>query len=180
MPAKSPIRLTIALDENSFQLVEKLTKEAGTSRSELMRRALKFYAENKHVIKGKDKRVDLYVDMLAGGEHIVLDLDHWLLLLDLVDSSPKREKFWQGCKAVAKAHAEQLPSKIRTPEELLERLAACNFFRLIKNSDKEFTLVLTSEITKKFVKTTIEDFMDLIGFKAEVKEDLAKLRVKIV
>lgn len=180
MTAKSPIRVTIALDENSFQIFEKLAREAGTSQSELMRRALKFYDANKDTLKGRDKRTDLYVDLLSGGEHIILDLDHWLLFLELIDTSPKREKFWKGCKAVAQAHAEQLPSKVRTPEELLERLAACNFFRLVKDSEKEFTLVLSSDVAKKFVKTLVEDFMGLMGFTAEVKEDLSKLRVRVV
>lgn len=180
MVMRNPIRITIALDENSFQLFERLRKEAGTSQSELLRRALRFYDENKNLIKSGDKKVDLYMEMLSGGEHVILDMDHWLLLLDLIDSSPKKEKFWQGCKAVAKAHAEQLSSKTGTPENLLERLAACNLFRLIKKSEDEFTLVLNAEATKKFIKTLVEDFLIAMGFKVKVKEDITKLRVKIV
>jgi hypothetical protein len=180
MVAKSLVRITVALDESAFQIFEKLRKEEGISQSALMRRALKFYDENKGLVKGKDPKVDLYVDMLSSGEHIILDMDHWLLLIGLIDSSPKKEKFWQGCRAVAMAHAEQLPSKVRTPGELLERLEACNFFRLVKNSEKDFTLVLNSNVTKKFVKTIVEDFLSCMDFKAEVKEDFSKLRVKIL
>ena len=107
-------------------------------------------------------------------------MDHWLLLLEIIDSSPDKEKFWQGCEAVAKAHSEQLSNKVRTPEELLRRLEACNFFRLIKNSEKEFTLMLSSEATKKFIKKLIEDFLNNMGFDADVKEDFSKLRVNII
>jgi len=179
MVTKNPIRVTIALDESTSQLFDKLRKEAGISGSELARRALRFYHENKDLLKDKNKRFDLYMDMLSGGEHAILDIDHLVLLLDLIDSSPKEEKFWRECKVVAKAHAEQLSSKVHTPEELLERLAACNFFRLIKDSEKKFTLVLSSDAARKFVKRLVEDFLDSMGFDAEVKEHLAKLTVKI-
>ncbi|MEW6222182.1 MAG: ribbon-helix-helix protein, CopG family [Candidatus Hadarchaeota archaeon] len=180
MTVKNLARVTIALDEGSFQIFDKLRKEEGVSQSALMRRALKFYDENKGLLKTRDKKVDLYVDMLSSGEHIILDMDHWILLLNLIDSSPKKEKFWKGCRAVALAHAEQLRSKVRTPEELLERLEACNFFRLVKNSEKDFTLVLNSNATKKFVKEIVKDFMDCMKFSAEVKEDFSKLRVRLL
>ena len=179
MVTKNLARVTIALDEDAFQLFEKLRKEAGVSGSELVRRTLRFYNENKDLLKVK-KRVELYNEMLSSGEHVILDIDHFILLLSLIGSSSKEEKFWQKCKAVAKAHAEQLSSKIHTPEELLERLAACNFFRLIKNSEKEFTLVLSSGATRKFVKRLVEDFLESMGFDVEVKEHLAKLTVKII
>jgi negative regulator of replication initiation len=178
MVTKNLARVTIALDEDAFQLFEKLRREAGVSGSELVRRTLRLYNENKELFKVK-KRIDLYNEMLSSGEHIILDIDHFILLLDLIGSSPKMEKFWQKSKAVAKSHAEQLSSKIRTPEDLLERLAACNFFRLIKNSEKEFTLVLSSVATRKFVKRLVEDFLESMEFDADVKEHLAKLTVKI-
>ena len=178
MVTKNLARVTIALDEDAFQLFEKLRKEAGVSGSELVRRTLRFYNENKDLLKVKE-RIDLYSEMLSSGEHIILDIDHFILLLSLIGSSPKEDKFWEKCKAVAKSHAEQLSNKIRTPEQLLERLAACNLFRLIKNSEKEFTLVLTSDATRKFVKRLVEDFLESMGFKVEVKEHLAKLTVKI-
>jgi hypothetical protein len=178
MVTKNLARVTIALDEDAFQLFEKLRKEAGVSGSELVRRTLRLYNESKDLLKVK-KRIDLYNEMLSSGEHVILDIDHFILLLGLIGSSPKEDTFWEKCRAVAKSHAEQLSSKIRTPEELLERLAACNLFRLIKNSEKEFTLVLTSGATRKFIKKLVEDFLESMGFDVEVKEHLVKLTLKI-
>lgn len=178
MVTKKLARVTIALDEDAFQLFEKLRKEAGVSGSELVRRTLRLYKENMELFKVKE-RIDLYNEMLSSGEHVILDINHFILLLGLIGSSPKEDAFWEKCRAVAKSHAEQLSSKIRTPVELMERLAACNLFRLIKNSEKEFTLVLTSGATRKFVKRLVEDFLESMGFHAEVNEHLAKLTVKI-
>jgi len=61
----------------------------------------------------------------------------------------------------------------------LKRLEACNFFRTTKNSENDFTLVLGSEIAKKFVKMFIEEFLSAAGLKADIKENLAKLRVTV-
>jgi hypothetical protein len=59
-----------------------------------MRRAIKFYSENKTLedpaIK---KKIHAYSDLLLTGEHIILDVDHWLMFLKLISSSPEREKF---------------------------------------------------------------------------------------
>ena len=51
------------------------------------------------------------VDMLLTGEHIILDVDHWLMFLRLIAFSPEKEKFWTEHKEVARAHWE--PLKLR-------------------------------------------------------------------
>ena len=80
---------------------------------------------------------------------------------------------------VARSHSEQLKNKVHTAEELLVRLETCNFFRMTKNSEKEFTLILGSELPKKFVKIFIEEFFSAMGVKVEIKENLAKISVKV-
>jgi hypothetical protein len=124
-------------------------------------------------------RIKTYADMLASGEHIILDVDHFLLFLKLLETSPDKDKFWEDHLKVAKSHAEQLPSKVPTAEKLLDRLEACNFFKVNKISEEEFTLVLYSDVTKKFIKTFLEVVLSRMDYKAEIKEDFAKLRVRV-
>ena len=177
---KNPVRITIALDKETNRLFEKLKAESKLSKSGLIRRALHFYSENKEVIdEHGSERINTYVDMLAHGEHIILDIDHFLLFLKLIESSPEKDKFWEDHQRVARAHAEEFVKKFRTPEEVLQRLEACNFYKLRKTSEGEYTLV-TDEPMKKFMKTFLEEVFAGLGFKAEVKEDFAKLRVKAI
>lgn len=179
MPA--PTRVTIALDPETARLFEELKAETRLSQSGLIRKALQFYSENKRLIdRHGTKRINTYVDMLADGEHVILDIDHFLMFLKLVDSSAEKDKFWEDHKKVAESHGEHLPPKVKSPEEFLERLEACNFFKLSKTSESEFTLILYSDITKKFVGTLVEDVLEGMGFKIEIKEDLAKLRLKVL
>ncbi len=46
-------------------------------------------------------------------------------------------------------------------ESILTRLENCNFYRITKNSDKDYTLVLGSEVPKTFVKILIEEFFSV-------------------
>jgi hypothetical protein len=176
----NPTRITVAFDQSTANLLEKISKEAGLSQSEIMRRALRFYHENRAIEDAATrKKLYTYMDLLLGGEHVILDVDHWLLFLKLVESSPEKETFWKEHRDVARSHTEQLKTKVFTAEELLERLEACNFFRITKDSKNDFTLVLGSELPKEFVRIFLEEYFSAMGVKAEIKENLAKLRVHV-
>jgi len=175
----NPHRITVAFDLTTTGLLEKISKEAELSQSEIMRRAIKFYDENKAITDPNTKRkVRLYLEMLSKGEHIILDVDHWLLFLSLAETCENSENFWNQHRQIAKLHSEQLGTKIRA-EDILMRLETCNFFRLVKNSEKDFTLVLGSDLPRKFIKMFLEEYFSVIGIKAEIKENLAKLTVNV-
>jgi hypothetical protein len=176
----NPTRITVAFDQSTASLLEKISKERGLSQSEIMRRALRFYYENRAIEDAATrKKLYIYMDLMLGGEHVILDVDHWLLFLELVEASPGKERFWKEHRDVAKSHTEQLKTKVLTAEELLTRLEACNFFRMTKDSETDFTLVLGSELPKKFVKTFLEEYFAGMSVKAEIKENLTKLRVTV-
>jgi hypothetical protein len=155
-----------------------MKKEMKTSQSELVRQALTFYNENKDFADASVRqKLAFYMDMLLSGEHVILDVDHWLLFLNLADALPENENFWEKCREVARSHAEQLRHKVYSLEDLLKRLEACNFFRVTKNSQNDFTLVLGSSAAKKFVRVFIEEFLSVMGLKTEIKENITKMRV---
>jgi hypothetical protein len=176
----NPTRVTVAFDQTTASLLEKLSGETELSQSEIMRRALRFYNDNKALWdSAQRKKTFEYLDLLSSGEHVILDVDHWLLFLGLIESCPDEEGFWSSHREVARSHAEQLKNRVRTAEELLTRLETCNFFRMTKNSEDNFTLILGSELPKKFVKVFIEEYFSALGVRAEIKEHLAKLIVTV-
>ena len=176
----NPTRITVAFDKTTADLLDKISTEAQVSQSEIMRRAIKFYSENKQLEDPTTKKkIQAYLDMLLTGEHIILDVDHWLMFLRLIASSPEKEKFWAEHKEVARAHWEQLKTKIHSPEEMLSRLELCNFYRLTRNAPNDYTLVLASETSKGFIRVFLEEYFASMGVKAEIKENLTKLRVTV-
>ena len=155
----NPTRITVAFDKTTADLLEKISTESEVSQSEVMRRALKFYNENKALEDpANKKKIHGYMDMLLSGEHVILDVDHWLMFLSLIASSPEKEKFWDEHKEVARAHWEQLKTKVHSPEEMLTRLEICNFYRLTKNAPNDYTLVLVSETSKDFIRVFLEEY----------------------
>jgi hypothetical protein len=176
----NPTRVTVAFDQATANLLDKLSQEAELSHSETVRRALRFYNENKMMLDPAiRKKAHAYMDLLLSGEHVILDVDHLLLFLRFVESSPDAGTFWNEHRKVAQSHKEQLKSKANTAEEILARLENCNFFRMTKNSQKDFTLVLGSELPKTFVRILIEEFLAGAGIKADIKENLAKISVTV-
>lgn len=179
-PQKGLIRVTVALDPSTADLLERLSEEEGLSQSEIMRRALKFLNENRPLTDPvTGRKVRTYMELLLSGEHVILDVDHWVLFLNAIESLPEKEKFWNEHRKVAQSHREQLKSRVNTVEGLLSRLEDCNFFKVVKNSENEFTLILRSELSKKFVKLFLEEFLSGMDVKFEIRENLAKLSIKL-
>ena len=177
---KLPERVTIVLDEETAELFKEAKKELRVSQSELMREALKFYCKYKTLFEAIDEAVvRTYIEMLSSGEHIIVDIDHWLLFLNFIDSHQEKEKFWALHREVCQAHAEQFKYRQYHVEYILKRLEACNLFTLRKDSENSFTLVLGSDIARQFIKTELEEIFEGMGFKVDIKEDLAKLRVRV-
>jgi hypothetical protein len=176
----NPTRVTVAFDKITADLLGKMSKEVDVSQSEIMRRALKFYSENKALddLSKRDK-IHSYLDMLLSAEHVIVDVDHWLMFLRLIESSPQKEEFWKEHRELARAHWEQLKTKVRSTEDMLLRLESCNFYRLIENGPNDFTLVLVSEVSKDFIRIFLEEYFAAMGAKVEIKENLTKLRVII-
>lgn len=171
---RNPVRVTIALDEESVRIFEDLKRELNASQSEIIRRLIKFYRDYRFLEKFDRERIATYVEMLGEGEHVVLDIDHWVSLLEFMESHPSGEDFWKLHREIAEAHAEEFRGK--DLEHILRRLEACNFFRL-QAKKNEFVLLLNHEKTKKFVKMLMEVLLEEMGFDCEIREELMKIRI---
>jgi hypothetical protein len=126
------------------------------------------------------ERVYIYSEMLSDGEHVILDMDHWILFLKFIESHPDEEKFWEMHKRVSQAHAEEFIHKNHDAKVVLRRLEACNLFKLSRASKTDFILILGYDVPKKFIRTELEDIFSKMGSRAEIREDLSKIRVKIL
>lgn len=175
---KSPIRVTISFDEPTYQHFEDLKKELRVSQSEIMRRSIRFFYENRATAGSVDReKAREYADMLADGEHVILDVDHWLLFLKTIEGSKDQAEFWETHREIARSHAEQLNKKVTSPRAFLMRLEACNLFKLSHNGDNEFTLMTGPGTQRRFIREFLEEAFAGMGFDAVIKEDYSKLRV---
>ncbi len=175
------MRVTISFDDESAAISRNLKKDIGISQSKLMRTALKFYSRHKALFESMDvERVYIYTDMLSDGEHVILDTNHWMMFLKFIESHPDKKEFWKRHQKLSQAHAEELIRENYDLEVVLRRLEACNFFNLSRASETDFTLILGYEVPKKFVKNELEYIFSKMGRQAEIREDISKIRIKIL
>lgn len=174
---RNPHRITIAFDEDSYEIFNRLRGKLKKSQSEIVRKALKFYYDFSEFEKLNKDEIKFYVDMLGEGEHVILDVDHWISLLRLIENHPQKEEFWRLHKEIAGSHAEEFTGK--EAEYILKRLESCNFFRINRVGEKDFTLIFGNDLTKEFIKTFLEEVFFRLEIEAEIKEDLTKLKIKV-
>ncbi|TXT66315.1 MAG: CopG-like domain-containing protein DNA-binding protein [Promethearchaeota archaeon] len=127
-----------------------------------------------------EDKLDTYLDMLADGEHIILDVDHYLSMLKFIEESPESPEtkaFWSSHHKIAHNHAEQFIETERSIDAVVKRLETCNFFRIVKESPNRYTLLLGSDIPKKFMKVFLMEVLNGMGFKAQITESFAKLSI---
>ncbi|MFW9896759.1 MAG: ribbon-helix-helix protein, CopG family [Candidatus Thorarchaeota archaeon] len=178
-------RITIAVDDHTYNLLNELIHNSGTSRSELIRKAIKFYHKFEKVFDKKENgvvaKVNTYLELLSHGEHIILDVDHYLTFLKFIENSPNKEDFDDINKSIGRAHAEEFSQDldITTVEKVVERLEACNFFKIVKDSSSRYTLLLGSDIQKNFIKIFLEEVLEGMGFKVIIKEGFSKLKIML-
>jgi len=178
---KTPERITVALDEDTFKRFKTMQDELKISQSELIREALRFYSKYRVLIESvEDTTMYTHTEMLRVGEHIIVDIDHWILFLKFIESHPEKEQFWALNKPIYEAHAEQFVQQGYSVADVLKRLEACNYFTVNQVSENDYTLILNSDVLKRFLKALLEGTLEGMGFKVAIKEDFAKLRVKIL
>ncbi len=177
----APERITVAMDEETFKMFKKMQEEQKVSQSELIRQAVKFYRKYRVLIESmEDQKMYTHAEMLKVGEHVIVDIDHWLLFLRFMETHPEKEQFWELNKPIFEAHAELFKHKSYGVEDVLKRLEACNYYTLNQVSRNDYTLILSSDVLKRFVKTLLEETFRGMGFTVEIREDFAKLRVKVL
>ena len=175
-----PTRITIAFTSGEEVLLKKLSKEMKVSVSELVRRATKFYCGYQNVLEGDmERKIRTYLDLLPNGEHQIIDIERWILFMKMVDTLPPDHEFWTSCMRIAKDQAEEFKGKIGSPHAALERFGDCNWFRLQRNSEKEFLLVLNSEMSIRFVEFAMANLLSAMGYKADLTANSGKIRVRL-
>ena len=117
--------VTISFDRESAGIFREMKDGLVGSQSELLRTALKFYSRHKALFESLDgDRLRIYTEMLSEGEHVILDIDHWILFLRFIESHPDEEKFWEMHQKISQAHAEEFIQMSHDIKTVLRRLEA--------------------------------------------------------
>ena len=171
-------RVTVSLDDEASAALETLLDRTGGGQSELVRRALTFYAAN-FAAATADTSVDLeaYYRMLAGGEHILLDIDFLHCFLEHVetDAGDPDPAFLDCTDRVAEYHASEYDKRFSELGELLDWLSFCGFLTVRHTEGNTYHVVFPTESMKRFMLRFIEGSTTTLDFDIAVDEGVAKV-----
>ncbi len=174
-------KITIALDRGTADLLVKMKADAGLSQSEVLRQSLKFFGKHKRLFE-LDKMMNIYsrTELLTSRDRIILDLDHWILFLRLIDTHPDKEMFYRQLADICRVQAGQLKEQFLNAESILRRMEVCNLFKVNRIGHNEFSLVFNCISAKRFFQQELEMIFAEMGFLVEIKEGISKLRIKVI
>ena len=170
-------RLSVSLNDETEDLIEKLQDELGTSKAEVVRRAVKLF----DAVGGKDGPDDhclkVYVDLLSKGGHVVVDRDIWRLLSREIEGGS--ESLWEGVREVGEHHWDQMADKgVEDPEEVLEYVEKDNLYELRKESENSFTLLLRVPESRELVEEFLEGIFGKSPHSFEIDSSQGKVMVR--
>lgn len=173
-------RLTVSLDEPSREALDEVVAQTGEGQSETVRRAILFYAANFQVANSETK-VDLeqYYQMLAGGEHVLLDVDflHGLLEHVEIEKGEPSPEFQELIDRVADFHAEEYQSRFESLSDILDWLSFCGFLTARKAEGDTYHVVFPTEQVKWFMTRFIQRSTEKLDFEVEVSEGVSKVLI---
>lgn len=168
-------RVTVSLDEESAAALETLVTETGAGQSEVVRRALAFYAANFEAANQQPSdNLEQYYRMLASGEHVLLDVDFLHAFLEFCyDGGDPDPAFVEAADRVSEYHAHEYADRFETVGEVLEWLSFCGFLE-VRREDTDYHLVFPSEAIRWFMTRFIERSTAAFPTEIDIEQGVSK------
>jgi predicted transcriptional regulator len=170
-------RVTVSLDSDASAALETLTSRTESGQSALVRRALTFYAANfEAATADASANLEEYHRMLAGGEHVLLDVDFLHCFLEHVEdeSGVPDPDFLECADRVAEYHTSEYDERFSALGELLDWLSFCGFLTVRRTEADTYHVVFPTESMKWFMLRFIERSIAALDFEIDVDEGVSK------
>ena len=173
-------RVTVSLDDDSRAALETLSAETEQGQSEVVRRALSFYAANFEAAgEQPSDNLEQYYLMLSSGEHVLLDVDFLHAFLEHVyDPSGPAPSFVEAADRVSDYHAHEYAGRFTGVGELLEWLSFCSFLTVRSEEDGAYHVVFPSEPIRWFMSRFIERSVAELPFDVEIEPGVSKAIIR--
>lgn len=151
-------RVTASLDDDSNAALETLISETGKGQSEVVRRALTFYATNFEAASGRSSAdLEQYYRMLSSGEHVLLDVDFLHAFLEhAYDGGDPDPELVEAADRVSEYHAREYAERFDEVGDVLEWLSFCGFLAVRHEDSGVYHVVFPSEPVRWFMSRFIE------------------------
>ncbi|WP_280538200.1 ribbon-helix-helix protein, CopG family [Halopenitus sp. POP-27] len=170
-------RVTVSLDDDTRETLQRLHDQSDESRSELIRQAIAFYAANFDSATASDSdHLQTYYEMLSTGEHVLLDIDLLHALLGRIDDPETRDdEFLDTIDQVANYHAQEYADRFDSLGDVLEWLSLCGFLTVRRAEAGSYHVVFPSEQLRWFMVRFIRGSVADLPFEIEIEESVSKV-----
>ncbi|WP_457591897.1 ribbon-helix-helix protein, CopG family [Geoglobus sp.] len=172
-------RTSISLDSRTSQILEELIRRTDKSASEIIRDALNSYYEFEFSQNVSKREIMTYIDFLSEGEHVIVDLEHWCAMWEVLNEKAD-DTFWEMVAKSGQEHGIQYYSKgLRDVKSILEYMEPGNFFRMKEDGNESYTLILSCPSEMKFLRIFLENIFRAQNIEVEIRESIGKLRIVV-
>lgn len=171
-------RVTVSLDDDTSTALETLTERTGDGQSELVRQALTFYAANfEAATTNSGVDLEIYYRLLAGGEHVLLDIDFLHCFLEHIEAETGEPPadFLDCADRVAEYHVSEYDRRFSNLGELLDWLSFCGFLTVRMTDKNTYHVVFPTESMKWFMLRFIERTSKALDSEIEINEGVSKV-----
>lgn len=173
-------RVTVSLDNDTAAALSNLTDWTGEGQSEVIRRALTFYAANFEAAEADaGPNLATYHQMLSGGEHVLLDIDFLHCFLDYVtdETGTPDPAFVDAADTVSDYHAHEYVDRFDNIGELLEWLSFCGFLSVRATDGDTYQVVFPSASLRWFMTRFIKRSVRDLPFELDIEASVSKVLI---
>lgn len=181
MPAKGKNtneRVTVNLDPKSVERLENLESELRTSKSEVARRALEYLDV---VLEKEDlspEELETILDLRLRPDNLLFDIGIFQAFLQEI-GKPSEDLEEELKKIGGEFYTSYCEKGIAEPIKCLNRLEKTNIFRLIVESEDNFTIIPMIPDMGEYLKIFLEGYVERSGLSANIEMNKHKIRLRV-
>jgi hypothetical protein len=173
-------RLSVSLNKESADIIQKYLPKYKGSKADLIRRAL-IYLDKYEGIQDTISLeiIETYIDYLGKMEHVIVDISHWKAIFNEIGEGSI--EFWDEVYRIGEDHRKEYYDKgLKNIRKILEYVEKTNWYKLKVDSEEYYTLILTVSEASKFIKTFLSGLFKNYHRKVEVIDEGKKIRVRAI
>lgn len=171
-------RITVALDSESLDRLEKIESKLMTSRSDVVRRALHYLDVVLKKGNISPQSLETILDLRSRADNLIFDIGLFQTFIDEIGDGS--EELEENIKEVGREfYSEYCDMGLLKPLDCLKRLEKTNMFSLIIDSDTSFTIIPTIPEMDKYLKTFFEGYLEASPAEGEVSILHRKVRIRL-
>lgn len=175
---KTNERVTVNLDPEGLERLEDIESELRTSKSEVVRRSLEYL----EIVLEKENlspdELETILDLRMRPDNLLFDIGIFQAFLQEI-GEPSDNLKEEIKKIGGEFYTSYCEKGIAEPMKCLNRLEKTNLFRLIVESEDNFTIIPMIPDMAEYLKIFLEGYIERSGLSANIEMNKHKIRLRV-